>query len=158
MHICICLLGCGYSQWLYIVLEHSRSLCNLNLNHLIVHTKWLVNMQMMSLYCGLLIVWTLIDIGWWCVQRHCCFFFPLLIFFFQKCSWGSETHAQFFFSGGGGGVWGVWGAPRPHPGGGHVGSENDTLLPMTMICDRFKFWSLAVKSYHPETLAAEEKK
>ena len=52
-----------YSQWLYIVLEHSRSLCNLNLNlnHLIVHTKWLVNMQMMSLYCGLLIVWTLID-------------------------------------------------------------------------------------------------
>ena len=47
--------------WLYIVLEHSRSLCNLNLSHLIVHTKWLVNMQMMSLYCGLLIVWTLID-------------------------------------------------------------------------------------------------
>ena len=45
----------------YIVLEHSRSLCNLNLNHLIVNTKWLVNMQMMSLYCGLLIVWTL---GW----------------------------------------------------------------------------------------------
>ena len=35
-----------------------------------------------------------------------------------------------------GGFWGVWGAPRPHPG-----SENDTLLPMTMTCDRLKFWS-----------------
>ena len=58
-----CLAVAIYSQWLYIVLEHSRSLCNLNLNlnHLIVHTKWLVNMQMMSLYCGLLIVWRLID-------------------------------------------------------------------------------------------------
>ena len=29
-------------------------------------------------------------------------------FFFQKCSRGSETP-------GGGGIWGVWGAPRPHP-------------------------------------------
>ena len=45
-------------------------------------------------------------------------FFSLLIFFFQKCSWGSETHANknLFFGGGGGGFWGVWGAPRPHPG------------------------------------------
>ena len=25
--------------------------------------------------------------------------------------------------------------------GGRAGSENDTLLPMTMICDRLKFWS-----------------
>ena len=45
-------------------------------------------------------------------------FFSLLNFFFQKCSWGSETHANknLFFGGGGGGFWGVWGAPRPHPG------------------------------------------
>ena len=35
--------------------------------------------------------------------------------------------------------WGVWGAPHPHPG--VAGSENDTLLPMTMTCDRLKFWS-----------------
>ena len=48
-------------------------------------------------------------------------------FFFQKCSWGSETHA---FGGGGGGILGC-----------RVGSENDTLLPMTMTCDRLKFWS-----------------
>ena len=34
---------------------------------------------------------------------------------------------------GGGGVWGA-------PPGGRAGSENDTLLPMTMICDRLKFW------------------
>ena len=34
-------------------------------------------------------------------------------------------------------VWGVWGAPP----GGRAGSENDTLLPMTMTCDRLKFWS-----------------
>ena len=27
----------------------------------------------------------------------------------------TETHA-IFFSEGGGGFWGVWGAPRPHPG------------------------------------------
>ena len=66
-------------------------------------------------------------------------FFSLLNFFFQKCSWGSETHANknLFF---GGGFWGVWGAPTPPPGG-RAGSENDTLLPMTMICDRLKFWS-----------------
>ena len=35
----------------------------------------------------------------------------------QKCSWGSETHAnKNLFFGGGGGFWGVWGALRPHPG------------------------------------------
>ena len=44
---------------------------------------------------------------------------------------------KIYFSGGGGGFWGVWGAPRPHPGVAR-GSENDTLLPMTMICDRLK--------------------
>ena len=67
----------------------------------------------------------------------------------KKCSWGLKTQilffskmflwfwnpcTHFFFGGGGGGFWGVWGAPR-------AGSENDTLLPMTMTCDRLKFWS-----------------
>ena len=39
-------------------------------------------------------------------------FFPLLNFFFQKCSWGSETHANknLFFRGGG--DFGVFGAPH----------------------------------------------
>ena len=66
------------------------------------------------------------------------FFFPTN-FFFQKCSWGSETHANknLFF---GGGILGCLGRPTPPPGG-RAGSENDTLLPMTMICDRLKFWS-----------------
>ena len=40
----------------------------------------------------------------------------------------------------GGGVFGVFGRPTPPPGG-RAGSENDTLLPMTMTCDRLKFWS-----------------
>ena len=31
-------------------------------------------------------------------------FFSLLNLFFQKCSWGSETHTNFFFGGGGFGV------------------------------------------------------
>ena len=59
----------------------------------------------------------------------------------KKCSWGSETHANknLFFGGGGGGL-GCLGRPTPPPGG-RAGSENDTLLPMTMICDRLKFWS-----------------
>ena len=58
---------------------------------------------------------------------------------FQKCSWGSETHANkiFFF---GGGILGCLGRPTPPPGG-RAGSENDTLLPMTMTCGRLKFWS-----------------
>ena len=37
--------------------------------------------------------------------------FSLLIFFFQKCSWGSETHAKFFFGGGDFGVFGASHAP-----------------------------------------------
>ena len=40
----------------------------------------------------------------------------------------------------GGGNFGVFGAPHAPPGG-RAGSENDTLLPMTMTCDRLKFWS-----------------
>ena len=43
------------------------------------------------------------------------FFFPTK-FFFQKCSWGSETHANKNLFFGGGGILGFWGAPRPHPG------------------------------------------
>ena len=51
---------------------------------------------------------------------------------FQKCSWG-------FFRGGGT-DFGVFGAPHA-PTRGRAGLENDTLLPMTMTCDWFKFWS-----------------
>ena len=58
---------------------------------------------------------------------------------------------------GGGGDFGVFGAPHAPPVG-RTGSENDTLLPMTMTRDRQKFWNLAVKSYHPETLAAGKNK
>ena len=58
---------------------------------------------------------------------------------FQKCSWGSETHAnKKYFSGGG--ILGCLGRPTPPPGV-RAGSENNTLLPMTMTCDRLKFWS-----------------
>ena len=68
-------------------------------------------------------------------------FFSLLNFVFQKCSWGSETHAnKNLFFGGGGGILGCLGRPTPPPGG-RAGSENNTLLPMTMTCDRLKFWS-----------------
>ena len=65
------------------------------------------------------------------------YFFSLLNFFL-KCSWGSETHAKKKFSGGG--ILGCLGRPTPPPGG-RAGSENDTLLPMTMTCDQLKFWS-----------------
>ena len=41
---------------------------------------------------------------------------------------------------GGGGILGCLGHPTPQPGG-RAGSENDTLLPMTMTCDRLKFWN-----------------
>ena len=75
--------------------------------------------------------------------------------FAKKCSWGLKTQKKkkrgggqkflsFFFPTklffGGGGILGCLGRPTPPPGG-HAGSENDTLLPMTMICDRLKFWS-----------------
>ena len=39
-----------------------------------------------------------------------------------------------------GGDFGEFGAPHAPPGG-RAGSENDTLLPMTMTCDRLKFWN-----------------
>ena len=40
----------------------------------------------------------------------------------------------------GGGILGCLGRPTPPPGG-RAGSENNTLLPMAMTCDRLKFWS-----------------
>ena len=46
----------------------------------------------------------------------------------------------YFSGGGGGGILGCLGRPTPPPGG-RAGSENNTLLPMTMTCDRLKFWS-----------------
>ena len=68
-------------------------------------------------------------------------------FFAKKCSWGLKTQkkkkkiwgGRQTFSGGGG-YFGVFGAPHA-PTRGSRGSENNTLLPMTMICDRLKFWS-----------------
>ena len=57
---------------------------------------------------------------------------------------GGRKISEFFFPTkifrGGGGILGCLGRPTPPPGG-RAGSENDTLLPMTMICDRLKFWS-----------------
>ena len=58
----------------------------------------------------------------------------------KKCSKISEFFFPTKFFGGGGGILGCLGRPTPPPGG-RAGSENDTLLPMTMICDRLKFWS-----------------
>ena len=46
---------------------------------------------------------------------------------------------KFIFRGGGG-ILGCLGRSTPPPGG-RAGSENDTLLPMAMTCDRLKFWS-----------------
>ena len=58
----------------------------------------------------------------------------------EKCSWGFKRGGGRKISGGGLGVFGAPHAP-PAPPGGREGSENDTLLPMTMTCDRLKFWS-----------------
>ena len=84
----------------------------------------------------------------------------LKFFFAKKCSWGLKTRkkkiiifgggggekmflkrmqTKIYFSGGGG-ILGCLGRPTPPPGG-RAGSENNTLLPMTMTCDRLKFWS-----------------
>ena len=67
------------------------------------------------------------------------FFFPTK-FFFSKMFLGfwNACKQKFIFRGGG--ILGCLGRPTPPPGG-RAGSENDTLLPMTMICDRLKFWS-----------------
>ena len=60
----------------------------------------------------------------------------------KKCSWSSETHTivHIFILFGGGGV---FGAPHvPTQGSlGRAGSENDTLLPLTMTRNRSKFWN-----------------
>ena len=58
--------------------------------------------------------------------------------FAKKCSWDLKTQKKQKKIGGG--ILGCLGRPTPPPGG-RAGSENDTLLPMTMICDRLKFWS-----------------
>ena len=51
-------------------------------------------------------------------------FFSLLNFFFQKCSWGSETHANKNLFFGGGGDFGVFGAPHaPTRGSRGVGKR-----------------------------------
>ena len=71
-------------------------------------------------------------------QKKILFFFPLLNFFFKNVP-GVLKRMQ-TGGGGGGGILGCLGRPTPPPGG-RAGSENDTLLPMTMTCDRLKFWS-----------------
>ena len=58
----------------------------------------------------------------------------------KKCSWGLKTPCKYYFFSEGRGFWGCLGRPTPPPGG-RAGSKNNTLLPMTMICDRLKFWS-----------------
>ena len=69
---------------------------------------------------------------------------------------GGEVEFLTIFRGGGG-FWGVWGAPRPHPGSRGVGKQYTSSYDHDMwpvkILERS---GLAVKSYHPETLAAEE--
>ena len=57
--------------------------------------------------------------------------------FFSKMFLGFWNACNFVF---GGGILGCLGCPTP-PSGGRAGSESNTLLPMTMICDRLKFWS-----------------
>ena len=59
---------------------------------------------------------------------------------FPKMFLGFWNACKKKISGGGGGILGCLGRPTPPPGG-RAGSENDTLLPMAMTCDRLKFWS-----------------
>ena len=67
------------------------------------------------------------------------FFFPTKIFFFKNVPGVlKRMQTKIYFSGGG--ILGCLGRPTPPPEG-RAGSENNTLLPMTMICDRLKFWS-----------------
>ena len=61
-------------------------------------------------------------------------------FFFSQNVPGLLKRMHTFFFRGGGGILGCLGRPTPPPGD-RAGSENDTLLPMTMTCDRLKFWS-----------------
>ena len=64
--------------------------------------------------------------------------FLVTIFFWRFKTPGEDVFAKKKF--GGGRILGCLGRPTPPPGA-RAGSENDTLLPMTMTCDRFKFWS-----------------
>ena len=85
------------------------------------------------------------------------FFFPTK-YFFYKCSWGSETHTICFLEG----DFGVFGAPHARTRGScGVGkrytSSNDhdhDLWPVNIL----ERSGLAVKNYHPETLARKNKK
>ena len=61
-------------------------------------------------------------------------------FFAKKCSWVLKRKKKQKKHFGGGGILGCLGRPTPPPGG-RAGSENNTLLPMTMTCDQLKFWS-----------------
>ena len=90
----------NYSQWLYIVLEHSRSPSPHKMisHHTIIVLDYLIINQK--------------------------------IIFHKKCSWGPKTHKFFTYNFlfknvpgvlkrthiGGGDFGGVWGAPRPQPG------------------------------------------
>ena len=67
-------------------------------------------------------------------------FLTEFFFFAKNCSWSLKTQKKKIYFSGGGGILGCLGRPTPPPGG-RAGSENDTLLPMTMTCDRLKFWS-----------------
>ena len=83
------------------------------------------------------------------------FFFPTKFFF----SFWNACKQQFIFRGGGG-DFGVFGAPHtPTRGSRGVGKQYTSSYDHDMwpvkILERS---GLAVKSYHPETLAAEEKK
>ena len=66
------------------------------------------------------------------------FFFPTNFVFKNVPGVLKRMQKKIFF--GGGGNLGCLGRPTPSPGG-RAGSENDTLLPMTMTCDRLQFWS-----------------
>ena len=83
-------------------------------------------------------------------------------FFFLRGGGGEKFQfffpTKFFFRGGGGGDFGVFGAPHaPTRGSRGVGkrytSSYDHDMWPVKILERS---GLAVKSYHPETLAAEE--
>ena len=86
-------------------------------------------------------------------------FFSLLNFFFSKMFLGfwNRMQTKIYFSGGGG-DFGVFGAPHaPTRGSRGVGKRYTSSYDYDMwpvkILERS---GLAVKSYHPETLAAEE--
>ena len=82
---------------------------------------------------------------------------PIKIFFFKNVPGVlKRMQFKFFFSGGGGGDFGVFGAPHaPTRGSRGVGKRYTSSYDHDYDLERS---GLAVKSYHPETLAAEEEK